>query len=57
VSSKSLKPDKRRATIDFDAEVYERVVAIGKTEERDFSTQIRYIVKQWLETQPKKLRP
>jgi hypothetical protein len=44
----------RRATIDFDVELYDRIKAIGDREERDFGPQVRFICKQWLEQQHKK---
>ena len=49
--------DKRRATIDFPVEMYERVAALGKIQERDFSAQVRFIVKQWLDKLPPELKP
>ncbi|HXM97169.1 MAG TPA: hypothetical protein VN982_01705 [Candidatus Dormibacteraeota bacterium] len=43
----------RRSTIDFDAELYNRIKAIADRDERDFGSQVRFICKQWLEQQPK----
>jgi len=41
--------EKRRSTIDFDAELYDAIKAIADQQERDFGSQVRFICKQWLE--------
>ena len=42
---------KRRVTFDLDEDLYNRVAEIAKAQERDVTSQIRFALKQWLETQ------
>jgi hypothetical protein len=44
-------PEKRSVTIDFPVEVYDAIKAEGEREERNFGAQVRFILKQWIETQ------
>ena len=50
---KEQRREKRRSTIDFDADLYDAIKAIADRDERDFGSQVRFICKQWLEQQPK----
>jgi hypothetical protein len=49
----SPKKEDKRSTIDFDADLYDRIKAIADREERNFGSQVRFICKQWLEQQEK----
>lgn len=49
MTARTKKPEIRRTTIDFDANVYEQVKQIADSQERDFGKQIRFIVNEWLE--------
>lgn len=57
VKKRRERPGKRAATIDFDVAVYERVKSIAEREERDFGSQVRYIVQKFLEQLPPELKP
>jgi hypothetical protein len=43
------RPGKRTMTIDFPIELHEGIKEIADREERDFGSQVRYVMKQWLE--------
>jgi predicted transcriptional regulator len=48
---------KRRVTFDLDVDLYNRLAEIAKAQERDITSQIRFALKQWLETQAPERKP
>ncbi len=45
------RPGKKTATIDFDINLYDRIKQLADSQERDFASQVRFIVKEWFEAQ------
>jgi len=48
------RPGKRTTTIDFPTELHDQIKAIADREERDFGSQVRFVLKQWIEGEAKK---